>query len=226
MTNTTRYRLVIGNKAWSSWSLRPWLAMRRLGLPFQEINVRLREPGSKAAILEHSPSGLVPTLLDGDLAVWDSLAILEYLAEQHPEAPMWPADRVARATARSISAEIHSGFSALRQSCSMDLFAPPPPRRRTARGRKRHPPHRGPVAALPLPLWQRRPISVLKLLGRRRDVCARRRPLPLVCAGLAPLRGRRDGTGVRRDHLRHAGDGGLGRRRACRAGKGGLAPAA
>jgi glutathione S-transferase len=126
MTTPPRYRLVIGNKAWSSWSLRPWLAMRRLRLPFEEINVRLREPGSKAAILEHSPSGKVPTLLDGDLAVWDSLAILEYLAEQHPEAQLWPADRDARATARSISAEMHSGFFALREHCSMDLFARSP----------------------------------------------------------------------------------------------------
>ncbi len=120
---TARYRLVIGNKAWSSWSLRPWLAMRRLGLPFEEINVRLRRPDSKAEILKHCPSGLVPTLLDGDLAIWDSLAILEYLAEQHPEVQLWPADRTARATARSISAEMHSGYLALRQHCSMDVLA-------------------------------------------------------------------------------------------------------
>ena len=120
---TTCYRLVIGNKAWSSWSLRPWLAMRRLGLPFEEINIPLRLPGSKAEILEHSPSGLVPTLLDGDLAIWDSLAILEYLGEQHPEGQIWPEPRAARAMARSVSAEMHSGFPALRQHCSMDLLA-------------------------------------------------------------------------------------------------------
>jgi glutathione S-transferase len=123
---TTPYRLVIGNKAWSSWSLRPWLAMRRLGLPFEEINIRLRLPDSKAEILKHSPSGMVPTLIDGELAVWDSLAILEYLAEQHPEAQLWPADRAARARARSVSAEMHSGFTALRQNCSMDFFARTP----------------------------------------------------------------------------------------------------
>jgi glutathione S-transferase len=131
MTTTKGYRLVIGNKAWSSWSLRPWLAMRRFGLPFEEIGVRLRRPDSKAEILKHSPSGLVPTLLDGDLAIWDSLAILEYLAEQHPEARVWPADRGARAMARCVSAEMHSGFTALRHHCSMDLLAPrtasPPP---------------------------------------------------------------------------------------------------
>ncbi len=123
---TTRYRLVIGNKAWSSWSLRPWLAMRRLRLPFEEINVRLRLPESKAEILKHSPSGLVPTLLDGDLAIWDSLAILEYLSDRHADVQMWPAERAARAMARCIAAEMHSGFAALRQHCSMDLFASQP----------------------------------------------------------------------------------------------------
>src|SRR5262245_47100728 len=106
----SRYRLVIGNKNWSSWSLRPWLAMRRLGLPFEEINVRLRLPNSRAEILKYSPSGLVPLLLDGDLAVWDSLAILEYLADAHPDAGMWPSERRARTLARCVSAEMHSGF--------------------------------------------------------------------------------------------------------------------
>ena len=118
-----RYRLVIGNKNWSSWSLRPWLAMRRPGLPFDEINVRLRLPNSKAEILKHSPSGMVPTLIDGDLAIWDSLAILEYLAERHPEAELWPRDAGARAIARSAAAEMHSGFAPLRQHCSMEVLA-------------------------------------------------------------------------------------------------------
>src|SRR5262249_37010770 len=117
-----RYRLVIGNKTWSSWSLRPWLAMRRAGLPFEEINVRLRQPDSKEQILRHSPSGMVPTLIDGELAIWDSLAILEYLAERHPEAELWPRDSAARAIARSAAAEMHSGYMPLRQHCSMDVF--------------------------------------------------------------------------------------------------------
>ena len=121
-----RYRLVIGNKNWSSWSLRPWLAMKRAGLAFEEINIPLRRPDSKAQILRHSPSGLVPTLIDGDLAIWDSLSILEYLAEQHPAARLWPADRVARALARSASAEMHAGFHGLRQSCPMELLARAP----------------------------------------------------------------------------------------------------
>jgi glutathione S-transferase len=121
-----RYRLVIGNKNWSSWSLRPWLAMRRAGVAFDEINVRLRLPESKAEILKHSPSGMVPTLIDGDLAIWDSLAILEYLAERHAEAELWPRDANARAVARSAAAEMHSGFAPLRQHCSMEVLASSP----------------------------------------------------------------------------------------------------
>jgi glutathione S-transferase len=121
------YRLVIGNKAWSSWSLRPWIAMRHGGIPFTEINVRLRRPESKAEILRHSPSGRVPALLlaDGQV-IWDSLAILEYLADAHPGAALWPADRGQRALARSAAAEMHSGFAALRDHCPMDLLVRAP----------------------------------------------------------------------------------------------------
>ena len=121
-----RYRLVIGNKNWSSWSLRPWIAMRRFGLPFEEINVRLRLPESKAEISRFSPSGLVPLLLDGDLPIWDSLAILEYLADANPDLGIWPVDREARAVARCVSAEMHSGFGALRRACSMEVLASNP----------------------------------------------------------------------------------------------------
>ena len=110
-----RYRLVIGDKNISSWSLRPWLAMRHAGIPFEEIGIRLRQPDSKANILRYSPSGRVPTLIAGGLAIWDSLAILEYLSEVHPEAGLWPAAREARALARSAAAEMHSGFAALRE---------------------------------------------------------------------------------------------------------------
>jgi glutathione S-transferase len=117
------YRLVIGDKNWSSWSLRPWLAMRRAGVPFEEINIRLRRPESKAEILKHSPSGLVPTLIDGALAVWDSLAILEYVAERHPDTQLWPRDVQARTVARCVAAEMHSGFAALRRHCPMELLA-------------------------------------------------------------------------------------------------------
>jgi glutathione S-transferase len=111
--------LVIGNKNYSSWSLRPWLAMKVLGLPFEERRIALYRPESKQAILRDSPSGKVPCLIDGAVRVWDSLAILEYLAETHRE--LWPAERAARAWARSISAEMHSGFAALRQHMSMNV---------------------------------------------------------------------------------------------------------
>ena len=121
------YRLVIGDKNTSSWSLRPWLALRHAGIPFQEINIKLRQPDTKAQILRHSPAGKVPTLLaDDGQAIWDSLAILEYLAEAHPEAKLWPERRDARALARSVSAEMHSGFAALREHCPMELLARTP----------------------------------------------------------------------------------------------------
>jgi glutathione S-transferase len=120
------YELVIGTKRWSSWSLRPWLAMRQAGIPFREINIALRTPHSKAEILRYSPAGRVPVLLADGQAVWDSLAILEYLAEAHPQAQLWPHDREARARARSLAAEMHSGFAALREYCPMELLARTP----------------------------------------------------------------------------------------------------
>lgn len=114
-------KLVIGDRNYSSWSLRPWLALKHAGLPFEEILVPLRSPTTKAEILKYSPSGKVPCLIDGETVVWDSLAICEYLAESVPT--LWPAERKARAEARSISAEMHSGFAALRQGLSMDVRA-------------------------------------------------------------------------------------------------------
>lgn len=114
--------IVIGTRKWSTWSLRPWLALKRTGAPFGEILVQLREvEATTASILPHSPSGLVPALKDGDLTVWDSLAICEYLAEKFPEANLWPKDPAARAVARSVAAEMHSGFMDLRRECPMDL---------------------------------------------------------------------------------------------------------
>lgn len=118
--------LVIGNKTWSSWSLRPWLVLKRLGIPFEEQNVRLRQTDTKAAILAHSPAGKVPVLTHGDLLIWDSLAIIEYIADLFPDRPVWPRDRVPRGVARSVSAEMHSGFQQLREVCPMDLFARKP----------------------------------------------------------------------------------------------------
>lgn len=116
------YRLVIGNLNTSSWSLRPWLAMKRFEIPFEEIRVNLRDEDRKAKIFAHSPSGKVPALYSGDLMIWDSLAILEYLADRHKEKPFWPTVPEARAIARSASAEMHSGFVALRQHCPMDFI--------------------------------------------------------------------------------------------------------
>ena len=116
--------LVVGTKVWSSWSMRPWLALKHTGAPFTETVVELRRGAqSEAEILPHSPSGLVPALKDGDLTVWDSLAICEYLAEKFPG--LWPKDAAARAEARAAAAEMHSGFGSLRGECPMDLAAEP-----------------------------------------------------------------------------------------------------
>jgi glutathione S-transferase len=123
------YTLVIGDKNYSSWSLRPWLALKECGAPFVEECIRLRQPESKAEILRNSPSGKVPVLKTRFGLVWDSLAILEYLAEHHPDTRLWPESHEARAAARSISAEMHSGFPTLRNEMPMDLLSrlPAPP---------------------------------------------------------------------------------------------------
>lgn len=120
------YVLVIGSKNYSSWSLRPWLAMKRGGIAFREIVIDLKGPGRLADLARHSPSGKVPVLRIGDLVVWDSLAIVETMADRHPEAKLWPADKDARAMARSLAAEMHAGFFDLRQSCPMNMLAREP----------------------------------------------------------------------------------------------------
>jgi glutathione S-transferase len=114
-------QLIIGDKNWSTWSLRPWLVLAKIGEPFEEVMIRLRREETEAEILELSPSGRIPALVDGQLTVWDSLAICEYLADKYPQAQLWPADPIARALARAASAEMHSGFSSLRGECPMDL---------------------------------------------------------------------------------------------------------
>lgn len=114
--------LVIGTKTWSTWSLRPWLALKRTGAPFKETLIALRQAEiTEAEIAKHSPSKLIPVLKDGELVIWDSLAICEYLAEKFPEAMLWPQDPALRALARAAAAEMHSGFSSLRGECPMDL---------------------------------------------------------------------------------------------------------
>lgn len=114
--------IVLGTKKWSTWSLRPWLALKRTGAPFTETVVQLREAElSEAEILRHSPSGLVPVLKDGGLIINDSLAICEHLAERFPAARLWPDDLAARALGRAAAAEMHAGFASLRSECPMDL---------------------------------------------------------------------------------------------------------
>ena len=120
-------QLYIGNKNYSSWSMRPWVLLRQAGIPFEEVLARFDsfDPDSKfkATIAGISPTGKVPVLVDGDLTIWDTLAIAEYLAETYPEKHLWPQDKTARARARSIVAEMHSGFTALRGACPMNIEA-------------------------------------------------------------------------------------------------------
>lgn len=114
--------LLIGDKLWSTWSLRPWLALKRSGEPFTETLIRLRHEDTGAkAIAAGSPTGMIPVLKDGEVTVWDSLAICEYVAEKAPGANLWPRDPVARAMGRAAAAEMHSGFTSLRGECPMDL---------------------------------------------------------------------------------------------------------
>jgi glutathione S-transferase len=118
-------KLVIGNKNYSSWSMRPWLALRAANIAFEAVFIPLyTDKADKERILSFSRSGKVPTLIDGDITVWDSLAIIEYVAERFPQAKLWPEDRAMRAHARSISAEMHSGFMAFRSECPMNLHRP------------------------------------------------------------------------------------------------------
>ncbi len=117
----TDLTLVIANKRYSSWSLRPWLALRAAGAAFDEILVPLRTPETKQTLLTHGPTGKAPVLKQGDLTVWDSLAICDYVAELFPQAQLWPSDSKARAVARSVAAEMHSGFMDLRRNLFFDL---------------------------------------------------------------------------------------------------------
>jgi glutathione S-transferase len=118
-------RLIIGNKNYSSWSLRPWIAMTVAGIAFEEEVISLDAPDFKARIGAVSPTGKVPVLIDGDIHVWESLAILDYLAEKFPEAGLWPAAAAARAQARSVAAEMHAGFFPLRRHLPMNMWHPP-----------------------------------------------------------------------------------------------------
>ncbi|MCA3584545.1 MAG: glutathione S-transferase family protein [Methylocystis sp.] len=117
-------KLVIGNKNYSSWSLRPWIAMKQIGLTFEEALIPMAMPGTRAEMLRYAPTGLVPVLIDGEALVFETIAILEYLNDKYPEARLWPKDLAARAHARSIAAEMHGGFAALRRDCPMNIRRP------------------------------------------------------------------------------------------------------
>lgn len=123
--------LVIGNKNYSSWSMRPWVALVAAGIPFTEVRVLLDKPDTATNIAHYSAAGRVPVLLAGEMTIWDSLAICEYVAEQFPEKHLWPQDVAARAMARSVVAEMHSGFADLRTAMTMNIKARLPGRGRT-----------------------------------------------------------------------------------------------
>jgi glutathione S-transferase len=130
----SKLALVIGNKANSSWSLRPWIALVQAGIPFREIRVRLRRKDTQAQIAAWTSSGRIPVLLDGGARVWESYAILEHLADRFPDRGLWPADPAARAEARGVACEMHGGFAALRRDLPMDVL-------------QHHPGHRWSAAA-------------------------------------------------------------------------------
>jgi glutathione S-transferase len=117
--------LIIGNKNYSSWSFRPWIAMRAANIPFDEVVISLEAADFKSRVSAHSGTGKVPVLIDGDIKIWESLAILEYLAEKFPEAKLRPADPAARAHARTVASEMHAGFVPLRRHCPMNMWYPP-----------------------------------------------------------------------------------------------------
>jgi len=119
--------LVIGNKLYSSWSLRAWIALSAFDIAFEETVIAMYRPDTRERMLSYGPTGKVPVLIDGDVTVWESLAIMEYLAERFPDKAIWPADRAARAHARCAASEMHAGFTGLRSTCPMNLtkrFAP------------------------------------------------------------------------------------------------------
>lgn len=130
-------KLVIANKNYSSWSLRPWLVLTQFGIPFEEVLIpfgqTFDDPEWKRAIAAFTPAGKVPALIDGEIQVWESLSIIEYVADRHPELAIWPRDPAARAMARSISAEMHAGFPNLRGACPMNLAWLHPARDRGAK---------------------------------------------------------------------------------------------
>jgi len=124
-------KLVIGNKNYSSWSMRPWMAMKIAGIVFDEKVISLDDPAFKSELYKLTPAGKVPVLIDGDRHIWESIAIIEYVAEKFPTAAVWPANEGARAHARVVCAEMHAGFAPLRRHCAMNMMRPPSKRELT-----------------------------------------------------------------------------------------------
>ncbi len=117
-------KLVVANKAYSSWSLRPWILLAHFKIPFEDVTIPLDQPDTRKRILVHSPNGKCPSLHDGPISVWESLAIVDYVAEKYPDKPIWPKPKAARALARSLSAEMHASFQALRNHCPTNFRRP------------------------------------------------------------------------------------------------------
>jgi glutathione S-transferase len=118
-------KLILANKAYSSWSLRPWILLTHFKIPFEEIVIPMDRPDTRATMLKYAPTGKCPSLQDGKVGVWESLAILEYVAEAFPEKAIWPRPKAARAHARSLASEMHAGFAALRQACPTNFRRKP-----------------------------------------------------------------------------------------------------
>ena len=119
--------LVLANKAYSSWSLRPWILLVQFKIPFEEVVIPMDRPETREAMLKYAPTGKCPSLHDGRISVWESLAIVEYVAEAFPEKPIWPRSKAARALARSLASEMHAGFQALREACPTNFRRAPKP---------------------------------------------------------------------------------------------------
>jgi len=117
-------KLILANKAYSSWSLRPWILLAQLKIPFEEVVIPMDQPETRATMLKYAPTGKCPSLQDGKIAVWESLAIIEYIAEAFPEKHVWPKGKAARGHARALSSEMHAGFGALRQACPTNFRRP------------------------------------------------------------------------------------------------------
>ena len=205
-------KLVVANKAYSSWSLRPWILLAHFKIPFEEVVIPMDRPETRAAMLKYAPTGKCPSLHDGGIAVWESLAIIDYVAETFPEKAIWPRGKAARAHARSLAAEMHAGFTALRQALPDQLPSQAEGDRAQRRSPRRRGADRGGMGACARDIRQGGPVPVRTFLRRRRDVRAGRQPLPRLRRpgqeGDARLYGRDDGA---------AGMEGLDRRRRGRA---------